>query len=458
MTYPDTLTEKHHIPPPSYPQMTLTDKAARGAKPSEKPYKIFDGEGMYLLVQPDGGKYWRLKYRFAGKEKLLALGVYPAIPLAEARQRRSKAKAALADSHDPSADRQSAKQRRKFGSENTFEVIAREWHGKNSTPVSDRPGLWTPDHAAWVIRSFETDVFPWLGHRPILELDALALLQVLRRIESRGAIVTAHRVRSNCSQVFSYAIATGRAQRNPATDLRRALPPTKQKHHASIKDPKAVGELLRALDGYQGSFVTKCALRLAPLVFVRPGELRKSEWAEFDLDGAEWRIPPERMKMGKPHIVPLSVQAVGILRELHPLTGRGKHVFPSIRSPSQPMSENTVNAALRRLDYGSDEMTGHGFRSMASTLLNEAGWNRDAIERQLAHSERNKVRAAYHHSEYLEERRKMMQAWADYLDGLRAGSKVHRSRRLRRSGRRDRIEPVNPKRTAASRPALHLQG
>lgn len=396
----------------------LTDKKASAAKPAEKPYKLFDGEGLYLLVQPDGGKYWRLKYRFAGKEKLLALGVYPTVPLKQARERRAKARLTLSAGRDPSAERQTEKRNQKIAAVNTLQAVAEEWHAKNVH-------AWSEDYASWVLRALKADVFPWLGARPVGELEPPDLLQALRRIESRGAIVTAHRVRNNLEQIYAYAIACGQAKRNPAADLRRALKAQpEKKHHASVKDPKAIGALLRALNGYEGSFITKCALRLAPLVFVRPGELRKAEWAEFDLDNAEWRIPAERMKMRAPHIVPLSSQAVAVLRELQPLTGAGKYLFPSVRSRREPMSENTINAALRRLNYGTGEMTAHGFRSMASTLLNEAGWNKDAIERQLAHGEKDKVRAAYNAAEHLPLRRKMMQAWADYLEGLAAGGSV----------------------------------
>ena len=274
------------------------------------------------------------------------------------------------------------------------------------------------------MRRFEMDVFPWIGTRPVRDILAPELLATIRRIESRGAIETAHRTLQNCGQVFRYAVASGYADRDISGDLRGAIPPTKEKHHASVTDPKDVAALLRTIESYAGSFVTMCALRLAPMTFVRPGELRHAEWSEIDLDKAEWRIPAEKMKMREQHIVPLSRQAVAILRELHPLTGAGKYVFPSVRTQARPMSENTVNAALRRLGYAKDEMTGHGFRSMASTLLNEMGWNRDAIERQLAHAERNSIRAAYNFAEFLPERRKMMQAWADYLDKLRAGAKV----------------------------------
>ncbi|MCG9033250.1 tyrosine-type recombinase/integrase [Laribacter hongkongensis] len=272
------------------------------------------------------------------------------------------------------------------------------------------------------MRRFERDVFPWLGSRPVAEIDAPALLAVLRRIESRGAIETAHRAMQSAGQVFRYAIATGRAQRNPAADLVGALAPAIKQSFPTITDPTRIAELLRAIDGYQGTLPTLCALRLAPLVFVRPGELRKAEWSEIDLDGSTWIIPAERMKMREKHVVPLSKQAVAILRELHPLTGDGRYVFPGARTNGRPMSENTINAALRRLGYDKDTMTGHGFRHMASTLLNEQGWNRDAIERQMAHAERNQVRAVYNYAEYLPERRKMMQAWSDYLDALKAGT------------------------------------
>jgi integrase len=295
--------------------------------------------------------------------------------------------------------------------------LALEWHCKF------KPG-WTEKHAGRMLARLERDVFPWLGSRPVNEINAPELLAVVRRIEKRGALDVAHRVLGYCGQIFRYAIATGRGERDISADLRGALPPVRSKHHASITDVKAVGALLRAIDGYEGHFITRCALRLAPLVFVRPGELRAAEWRELDLDTAEWRIPGSRMKMRAVHIIPLSQQAVAILRELHPLTGRGKYVFPSLRSGERPMSENTVNAALRRLGYDKGEMTGHGFRSMASTLLNEQGWHHDAIERQLAHAERDAVRGAYNYAEHLPERRKMMQAWASYLDGLREGGNV----------------------------------
>lgn len=391
--------------------MALTDIQARKAKPSGKPYKLFDEKGLYLLVN-EAGKYWRFDYRFAGKRRTLALGVYDAVSLREARDGRDDARKLLAKGIDPSIERKLAKNGSAERDRNSFEVIAREWFAKYSSG-------WVPSHADRILRRLERDVFPWIGSAPIARITAKELLTVLRRIEKRGAIETAHRANQNCSQVFRYAIATGRGESDPTPALRGALAPVKPEHHASITDPKKIGALLRALDGYEGSFVTRSALKLAPLVFVRPGELRKAQWSEFNLDDKEWRIPAERMKMRSPHLVPLSDQAVAILRDLHPLTGNGALVFPGVRSANRPMSENTVNAALRRLGYASEDMTGHGFRSMASTILNEQGWNRDAIERQLAHSERNDVRAAYNYAEHLPERRKMMQAWAHYLDSLK---------------------------------------
>lgn len=396
--------------------MPLTDTAVRNAKGREKPYKLSDERGLYLLVNA-AGKYWRLDYRFAGKRKTLALGVYPDVPLSKAREKRDIARKQVADGIDPSVHRKAHRAAAVDRAANSFETIAREWHTKYRS-------TWTRGHGDRILRRLEADVFPWLGGRPIAEIMAPELLAVLRRIESRGALETAHRAHQNCSHVFRYAVATGRAERDPSADLRGALPPARPKHHASITEPKAVGELLRAIASYGGSFISKCALRLAPLVFVRPGELRNAAWKEFDFDGAEWKIPAERMKMRAPHIVPLSTQAIAVLRELHALTGAGRYVFPGARSNGRPMSENTVNAALRRLNYGSDEMTGHGFRSMASTLLNEAGWNRDAIERQLAHAERDEIRGAYNYAEYLPERRRMMQAWADFLSSLEAGADV----------------------------------
>jgi integrase len=396
----------------------LTDTACKNAKPKDKPYRLSDEKGLYLEVMPNGSKYFRLKYRYESKEKRLAFGVYPETSLKEARNKREEARKQLAQGIDPGETRKAMKAAQSADAD-SFEVVAREWIAKFAQKWSER-------HRLHIEQYLKKDVFPFLGSRPVREITAPELLSMLRRIESRGALETAKRTREYCGQVFRYAVATGRAERDPTGDLRGALASAKTKHHASITDPQAIGDLLRAIEGYKGAAVTRAAMSLAPLVFVRPGELRQAEWAEFNLDGAEWRIPAEKMKMRDPHIVPLSTQAVVILRELHPLTGRGRYVFPSARTPSgdRCMSENAVLAALRRMGYAKDEMTGHGFRSMASTLLNEQGWHRDAIERQLAHAERNAVRAAYNYAEHLPERRKMMQAWADYLDGLKQGADV----------------------------------
>ena len=394
----------------------LTDTKVRTIKPAEKPKKIFDGGGLFLLVTPTGGKLWRLKYRFGGIEKLLALGAYPQTSLADARQKRDNARALMLNGVDP-RDIKKAQKAAGAQENETFEVIAREWHTKFSAS-------WAASHGTKIIRRFELYVFPWLGDRQIKSITAPDLLTVLRRIEAKGTLDTAHRTKQNCGQVLRYAVATGRAERDPSADLRGALPPASGKHMATITDPKEIAGLLRSIDDYRGSIVTRCALQLAPLFFVRPGELRHAEWSEFNLDTAEWRIPAEKMKASVLHIVPLSRQAQGVLREIHPLTGHGRYVFPSPRTDSRPMSSNAILSALRRMGFAKDEMSGHGFRSMASTLLNEQGWNRDAIERQLAHAERNSVRAAYNYAEFMPERKKMMQAWADYLEGIKAGAKI----------------------------------
>ncbi len=352
-----------------------------------------------------------MDYAFDGRRKTLALGVYPETGLKQAREKREEARRLLAEGIDPGEHRKIIKTMDKSREADSFEAVAREWFAKQSP-------RWTESHASKVIRRMAADVFPWLGMQKISDVTAKDLLAVLRRIEGRGALETAHLAQQTCGRVFRYGIATMRCERDIAADLRGALPPVKVSHMASLTDPKVVADLLRAIDGYQGHFVTRCALRLSPLLFVRPGELRNMEWGEVDLDGAEWRIPGSKMKMREQHIVPLARLAVEILREIHPLTGSGRFVFPSVRSPLQCMSENTVLAALRRLGFTKEQMTPHGFRSMASTRLNEMGWNRDAIERQLAHSERNAVRAAYNYAEHLPERRRMMQEWADYLDRL----------------------------------------
>lgn len=398
--------------------MPLTDTALKTAKPQEKPYRLSDSGGLYIEVAPSGGKWWRLKYRFEGKEKRLSLGTYPEVSLKDARERRDEARKLVAAGVDPSVHRQATKAAKEAENANTFEVVAREWFGKQSA-------TWASSHADKVLARLENDLFPYLGKRPVAAITAPELLAVLRKIEAREAIDTSHRARQNCSQIFRYAIATGRAVRDPAADLKGALAPTKQSHFASMTDPKAIGGLLRAIDGYQGEPVTKGALRLAPLVFVRPGELRHAEWSEIDLDKAEWNIPAEKMKMREPHLVPLSAQAIAVLRDLQPLTGDGRYVFPSPRTSKKPISDNAILAALRRMGFAKEEMSGHGFRAMARTLLDEVLQVRpDYIEHQLAHAVRDPNGRAYNRTAHLAERRKMMQLWADYLDGLRAGAEV----------------------------------
>lgn len=396
--------------------MPLTDTAIRNAKPADKARKLFDGGGLYLEVAPSGGKWWRLKYRYGGKEKRLSLGVYPHVSLKDARERRDEARKLLANDIDPSEHRQAQKAAKEDRAANSFEVVAREWHAKHLPS-------WTDKHAETIIRRLELNVFPWLGGKPIADITAPQLLQVIRRIEERGALETAHRVLGCCGQVFRYAVATGRAERDPSGDLRGALPPVKSRHFAAVTEPDQIAAVLRAIDGYEGTLPVRCALHLAPLVFVRPGELRKAEWADIDLDAAEWRYIVT--KTNTPHIVPLSRQAVAILRELQPLTGRGRYVFPSARSASRPMSDNAVLAALRRMGIAKDEMSGHGFRAMARTILDEVlGFRPDYIEHQLAHAVRDPNGRAYNRTAHLPERHKMMQAWADYLDKLKAGAKV----------------------------------
>lgn len=398
--------------------MPLTDTAIRKVKSKDKTQRFFDGNGMYLEVSPAGGKWWRFKYRYNNKEKRLSLGTYPDTTLAEAREKRDAARKLLASGIDPGEQRKAQKAAGIERAANSFEVVAREWHAKQST-------TWVELHASRIMLRLENDIFPWLGKRPIVDVTAKDLLTTINRIVDRGAVESAHRVLQNCGQVFRYAIVTGRATHNPAADLRGALPPVKQSHLAAIIEPNAIGGLLRAIDVYQGSFVTKCALRLAPLVFVRPGELRQAEWAEFDLEKAEWNLPAEKMKMREPHLVPLASQTMAILRELHALTGHGRYLFPSARSPKRPMSNNAVLSALRRMGYATNEMSGHGFRAMARTVLDEVlHFRPDYIEHQLAHAVRDPNGRAYNRTAHLAERRKMMAGWADYLDALKVGDKI----------------------------------
>jgi len=393
-------------------QDKLTAIQVKQAKLSDgkKQIKLADGGGMYLLVKV-AGKYWRLDYRFDGKRKTLAMGTYPEVNLKDARERRDEARKLLANDIDPSEHRKAKKAAKVKRSANSFEVVAREWFAKHAPN-------WVPSHADRIIRRLERDIFPRIGGRPIADVTAPELLDAVRRIEKRGALETAHRALGNCGQVFRYAVATGRAERDPSGDLRGALPPVKSTHFASVTEPKKVAEVLRALDGYEGTFTVCCALRLAPLVFVRPGELRTAEWADIDLDAAEWRYTIT--KTNTQHIVPFSRQAVDILRELYSLTGHGRYVFPSARSIARPMSDNAILAAMRRMGVGKDEMTGHGFRAMARTILDEVlGFRPDFIEHQLAHAVRDPLGRAYNRTAHLPERKQMMQAWADYLDDLR---------------------------------------
>lgn len=396
--------------------MALNDVAVRKAKAEAKPYKMSDGGGLFLLVQSNGSKYWRLAYRYLGKQKTLAIGVYPDVPLTLARERRDAARKLLAQDIDPGEHKKATKAAKAERGANSFEVVAREWFAKHSKTLA-------ATHSVRILRRFEKDIFPWVGGKPIADITAPELLSVARRIESRGALETAHRALQNCGQVLRYAVATGRALRDVTGDLKGALPPARETHLAAVTEPAQVAPMLRAFDSYTGSFVTKCALRLAPLVFVRPGELRQAEWADIELDAAEWRYTVTKTQT--PHLVPLSRQAVGILRELHALTGSGRYVFPGARTSERPMSDNAILAAMRRMNIGKDEMTGHGFRAMARTILDEVlGVRPDFIEHQLAHAVRDPNGRAYNRTAHLEERRKMMQLWADYLDKLKAGTNV----------------------------------
>ena len=393
----------------------FTDTAIRNAKSAAKPIRIFDRDGLYLEVAPTGGKWWRFKYRYAGKQKRLSLGVFPAVNLKKARTRTRDARELLADGVDPSQHRKATQATREARAANSFEVVAREWVGKQMP-------TWVKNHGLRILARFEHDIFPWIGGSPIAEVTAPELLPMVRRIEERGALETAHRALGNCGQVFRYGIATGRAQRDPSRDLRGALPPPKAEHLAAITEPARAAELLGMIEAYEGTLTVRCALRLAPLVFVRPGELRSAEWAHVDLDTREWRYTVS--KTNTPHIVPLSTQAIAILRDLHPLTGRGRYVFSSARTSQRPMSDNAILAALRRMGISKEEMSGHGFRAMARTILDEVlGFRPDFIEHQLAHAVRDPNGRAYNSAAHLQERRKM-QAWADYLDVLRSGEHI----------------------------------
>ena len=392
----------------------LTDTAIRNAKPKDKPYRLSDALGLYIEIAASGGKLWRLKYRFGGKEKRLALGVYGDVSLQDARKQREAARKLLSQGVDPGAVRKAQKT---AGTDaDTFGTIAREWFAKHKAN-------WAAGHADKIIQRLERDIFPWIGGHSIGEIKAPDLLAVIRRVEGRGALETAHRALANCGQILRYAVATGRAERDPSGDLRGALAPVRGTHFAALTDPVAVGELLRAIGGFRGSLVVQSALRLAPLVFVRPGELRKALWADIDLDRAEWRYVVSKTKTD--HLVPLSRQAVEILRELQPLTGQRAWVFPG-RDPKKPMSEAAINAALRRMGYDTKtEVTGHGFRAMARTILHEdLGIKPEVIEHQLAHRVPDALGSAYNRTQFLAERKTMMQAWSDHLDRLKVGAEV----------------------------------
>lgn len=398
--------------------MPLTDTSIRNAKARAKPYKLGDSGGLFLLIQPSGGKLWRLKYRVDGREKKLGLGTYPEISLADARKRRDEAREVLANGKDPSREKQQAKRRAKAAAADTFGEIASEYIAKRR-----REGLseTTADKSEYYVKRLG----PAISRLPVSEITPSDLLTELRRIEVLGNFETAKRTLQLAGRVFRYAVATARLVSDPSRDLRGALTAPQPKHLAAITEAEQVGALLRAIDGYNGQPVTKLAMKLTPHVFVRPGELRHAEWHEVDLEAAVWTIPSGKMKMRMVHQVPLSKQAIDLFRQLHAITGPEGYVFPSIRSRARPMSENTVTAALRRLGYTGDEMTAHGFRATASTLLNESSkWNPDAIERALSHKERDRVRAAYHRGPHWKERVEMAQWWSDYLDQLRKGADI----------------------------------
>ena len=395
--------------------MPLTATAIRKAKPREKPRKLYDSRGLYLEIAPRGTKAWRFKYRFAGREKRISMGIYPEVSLKLARQRRDEARKLLARDIDPSAFRKARKQSRRQGARNSFEAVATEWLTKHSPN-------WSTGWVRRLERELEREAFPYIGASPVAELTAPDLLAVVRRVEARGHLRKAHTVFQVCGRVLRYAVATGRAERDVSSDLRGALPPVKTKHFAAITDPREVGPLLRQLDTYSGTLPVRCALRLAPLVFVRLGELVSAEWAGIDLEAAEWRYTVT--KTGRPHVVPLARQAVAILREVHPMTGHHRYVFPNARFPYRalPMSRGTLWSAFRALDIPKERMTMHGFRAMARTILDEVlGFRPDFIEHQLAHAVRDPNGRAYNRTAFLPERRLMMQAWANYLDRLRDG-------------------------------------
>lgn len=404
---------------------SLTDSAIKKATPSEKPLRMFDGKGLYLEVAPSGGKWWRFKYRFGGKEKLLSLGTYPETSLKRAREKRGEARALLESDVDPSVARKATKASRVGGGLGSFEAVAREFH-------DTRKAQWSAPHAKRWLERLAKDVFPYVGALPLRDLTAPVLLETLRRVESRGVRETVHSIQQACGQVFRYGIATGRCERNPAADLRGALKPVLVQHMAAVTEPKAVGDLMRAISGYQGSPLTRAALLLSALLFQRPGNVRAMQWSALELEGKRpaWTIPAIEMKRiryqkenGRPHVVPLAPEAVAILRELQQLTGQGTYVFPSLLGSARPMSENTVNTALRRLGYDKDTATAHGFRAMARTVMVEQmNVNPEVIEAQLAHGKSGPLGMAYDRAEFMDQRRTMMTQWAGYLNAMRDDS------------------------------------
>jgi integrase len=400
--------------------MTLTDFHVRNAEPKEKQYKLSAGLGLYLIVAPNGGKWWRVRYRFGGKQKELSVGTYTPsstthVSLKAAIIKRDEIRVMVANDIDPGVERKANKIAN--ATDDTFREIALEWHQKHSP-------AWSKSYADRTFGRMNANLIRWMGDEHINNISPQGLLAVLRRTESRGTLYTAHKLRQITSQIFRYAMASGKATSNPADVIIGALPPAKTQHYATITEPRAVGKLMRDINNYKGTHVVCSALKFAPYVMSRPANIAQARWEHFDLDKAEWRTPVEDMKGNQQHIVPLSKQALAILKDIHTLTGSSEYVFPSNRSNASPMSIDTLRSALRRMGYGKGEITTHGFRGMASTMLNEQGWNGDAIERQLAHVEGNSVRSAYNHAQHMPERKKMMQSWADYLDGLASGAEV----------------------------------
>ncbi len=393
--------------------MPLSELQIKKAKPLEKPYKLSDGRGMFLLINPNGSKLWRCKYRFNGKEKTYSIGPYPEISLKIAREKREEARRLLSEGVDPSFQKQLEKSASQLAASNTFEMVGREWLEKESH-------IWSKSHFVRVERYLEKDLFPFIGKRAVSEISAPELLEVLRKVEARKAIETAHRVKQTAGMVFRYAIVTGRAERDPSADLKGALKKPIKTNYSAITDVDKVGPLLRMLDGYDGTIVVKTALKLSPLLFLRPGELRRLEWSEINFERSRIEIPGSKMKGKRDHIVPLSKQAKDLLKDLNEHTGMRQYVFPGERSPRLPMSEEAVRAALRRMGISKDEMTGHGFRAMARTLLDEElEFKVEWIEQQLAHAVKDLTGTAYNRTKHLKQRTEMMQVWADYLDSLK---------------------------------------